>query len=185
MKRSPARAAIALLGAVVVMLLTGAGSVTAGGWAVTTLDPIPRAPTAGGDMRGGFTVRQHGVTPVSVDGVAISIERPGGADRRTFEAAEDGPVGHYVAVVRFPSSGAWSWQVQPGWFAPQELGTVSVGTAGATAIPGPSRTGAGLSVDASIRVALLMATLAAGAGTIVLLTRNRGTASRSSMGEGT
>ena len=185
MKRSPARAAITLLGLVVVMLLTGAGSVTAGGWAVTTLDPIPRAPTAGGDIRVGFTVRQHGVRPVSVGGVAISIARPGGADRRTFAATEDGPVGHYVAVVRFPASGAWSWQVQPGWFAAQELGTVRVGPAGATAAPTSSLTSGGLSVDASIRVALLMATLAAGAGTIVLLTRNRGTASRSSMGEAT
>ena len=109
----------------VLVLMLGGGRALAGGWAVSTLDPLERSPVAGRGFTVGFTIRQHGRTPVSLAGTAIVIRRPTGAGRVLFPAQEDS-TGHYVATVRFPASGTWTWQVQQGWFAPQELGTIQV-----------------------------------------------------------
>ena len=98
---------------------------TAGGWAVTTLDEVPVA-VSGEAVAVGFTIRQHGATPVDLDeGVAIEIT---GADGtvQVFPATND-RTGHYVASVVFPAAGDYSWSVQQGWFGEQGLGTLTVG----------------------------------------------------------
>ena len=101
----------------------------AGGWAVTTLDAVPAGVRAGQSLAIGFTIRQHGVTPARVEQyggqVAIRI-RPTWKPAADVPARADGPVGHYLAEVRFPSAGVWSWEVEQGPFAPQPLGTVTV-----------------------------------------------------------
>ena len=43
----------------------------AGGWAVTTLDPLAAAPVAGQPFDVGFTILQHGRTPVTMPEAAI------------------------------------------------------------------------------------------------------------------
>jgi hypothetical protein len=113
------------LAAVAAALLPFAASdpADAGGWAVTTLDPLA-PPVAGEQVDVGFTIRQHGVRPVAVDDVSIVVTDTGGA-QESFPARPDGPVGHYIATVTFPADGPVRWRVEQGWFGPQDLGVVS------------------------------------------------------------
>lgn len=106
--------------------LGSGAAVSAGGWAVTTLDEVP-VPVPGEEVDVGFTIRQHGVTPVDLEeGVGIEITASDGSER-FFAAESDGVVGHYVATVVFPDAGSYTWAVRQGWFADQELGTIDVG----------------------------------------------------------
>lgn len=59
-----------------VVVLFAAGPISAGGWAVTTLDSTPAA-TANQTVEVGFTIRQHGVTPVNPDGDVGIVFRSG------------------------------------------------------------------------------------------------------------
>jgi hypothetical protein len=96
----------------------------AGGWAVTTFDSLPDTFYAGQNYTLGYTIRQHGVTPISVDKTEIVALHS--AKALSFPGKADGPVGHYVASVYFPADGAWTWQVTQGPFAPMDIGSISV-----------------------------------------------------------
>jgi hypothetical protein len=104
----------------------GIGSVaSAGGWAISTLDELPN-PIAGETIEVGFTIRQHGVTPVDIsEGVGVRITLADGTTNY-FSAASDGIVGHYVARVEFPTAGRYSWSIRQGIFADYDLGQIDV-----------------------------------------------------------
>ncbi len=72
---------VAVFGASVLVSLIGvsASTASAGGWAVTTLDTLPRQFNAGETYRIGYTVRQHGETPLRGGTTAIELQRPGEA----------------------------------------------------------------------------------------------------------
>jgi hypothetical protein len=106
--------------AAALLLATALPAAAKGGWATTTLDEAPRA-RAGDTTEIGFTILQHGVTPVDVDDVAVII------DDRTFPAVQDGEVGHYTAEVTFPDEGKYEWTVRQGWFGDYDMGTLRVG----------------------------------------------------------
>ena len=118
---------------IVVAIALGFGSgASAGGWAVTTLDAVP-TPVAGEQVAVGFTILQHGVTPVDLtEGVAIEVTAADGAST-VFPAHLEGATGHYVATVVFPVSGTYHWSVQQGWFEPQSLGMLTVADPSAAA----------------------------------------------------
>lgn len=99
----------------------------AGGWAVTTLDPIADDLVPGRSVDIGYTIRQHGQRPVDVAGTGIEIQPPGGP-ARFFAGRREGPAGHYVARITVPFAGA-EWTARQGWFAPQPLGAVPVANA--------------------------------------------------------
>jgi hypothetical protein len=100
-------------------------SALAGGFAVTTLDPLPQWMHAGQSYRIGYMIRQHGVTPVRDATPKIVISR--GTERVTFVGIAEGGPGHYVSDVTFPSDGDWLWVVDQSPFPiPQTLGTISV-----------------------------------------------------------
>ena len=106
-----------LIGVGVVVLVLGVGTVVpgfAGGWAVVTLDSLPQGVSPGAAFTIGFTVRQHGVTPLSnldpAPQVTAKNAQTGEVVRST--ATDDGPRGHYAARLTFPSSGEWSWGIQ-------------------------------------------------------------------------
>jgi hypothetical protein len=122
------------------------GHVGAGGWAVTTLDAAPDL-RAGEPESIGFTIRQHGVSPVDLDDVAVTVTDSAGVTSR-FDAVAEGAIGHYIAVVELPASGAYTWAVEQGWFGPQELGTLTVSGESAAASAGERR------FDAPVRWAL-------------------------------
>src|SRR3990172_8503063 len=106
-----------LIGVGLVVLVLGVGTVVpgfAGGWAVVTLDSLPQGVAPGAAFTIGFTVRQHGVTPLSnldpAPQVTARNAQTGEVVRST--ATDDGPRGHYVAQLTFPSSGEWNWGIQ-------------------------------------------------------------------------
>jgi hypothetical protein len=112
--------------AVAALLFIGPSPVGAGGWAMTSLDPF-EPPAAGQPITIGFTILQHGQTPVDVPDVGIRLSGQG-QKSEFFPAASDGPdrIGHYTATVLFPSQGTFTWVVEQGWFGPQELGQITI-----------------------------------------------------------
>jgi hypothetical protein len=129
-------ARIVAAAALTVAALAGwSSSVSAGGWAVASLDSIPTAhPGATGEVS--FTILQHGVSPVDLDeDVGIEIRDDAGIIA-FFPAVGSGPTGHYVATVRFPeAAGTYPWSVRMGWFGPHELGTLDVRAPAPSASP--------------------------------------------------
>ena len=101
---------------VIVALLALAAPALAGGWAVLTLDSLPREVRAGVSFQLGFMVRQHGRTPTNqdLDGKplkpVLTAIKQGGESFRA-EARQQGPTGHYVVDVTFPSDGVWEWRI--------------------------------------------------------------------------
>jgi hypothetical protein len=158
------------VGIVLALLAALAPGALAGGWAVTTVDPIAGELTPGTSAVIGYTIRQHGRTPVDLADTGIEIRSADGAPT-FFRGRREGPVGHYVATITVPAAGA-QWTVRQDAFGPQDLGSVPVasnaGTSGATtaeATPG------------ALRWFLLGATiLAASALCIQLATRRHRTA---------
>jgi hypothetical protein len=118
------RSIFAFVVAILAMLALAAPTL-AGGWAVVTLDSLPREVHAGERLQLGFMVRQHGKTPTNkdLDGKplkpVLSAIKQGGAATTQAKAAEtisvearpQGPTGHYVVDLAFPSAGSWAWQI--------------------------------------------------------------------------
>ncbi len=137
-------------------LLALSTTALAGGWAVTTFDQLPPDFHAGRSYALGYTIRQHGQTPIRVDRTQIRITAAAG-ETTSFAGKPDGAVGHYLATVRFPEPGAYTWEVTQGPFAAQALGTITVLAASAAAGPdAPTRNGE------PFRTLLPFAALAAG-----------------------
>jgi hypothetical protein len=121
-----ARRSILAFGLVVLAMLALAAPALAGGWALVTLDSLPRALHAGESIQLGFTVLQHGKTPTNKDlngnplvpvlkatkqaGAATTSAKA--AETITVKAQQQGPTGHYVADLTFPSDGSWAWQIE-------------------------------------------------------------------------
>ena len=128
-----------LLSALALSLLLAAPA-AAGGWAATTLDERPGGFVAGDTYQIGYTIRQHGQTPVNVEELGgtteIRITSPQSGKTIAFQGVREGATGHYVAKVTFPSEGKWTWEVTQGPFEPQPLGSISVKPAGTGAQTG-------------------------------------------------
>ena len=154
------RALMVGLGAVLAVLIVAAAPAAAGGWAVSSVDELP-SPRAGEPVDVGFTIRQHGVSPLNVDGdVGIELTDPAGR-AAFFPAKQAGAVGHYMARVVFPVDGEFRWAVRQDWFGEQDLGTIEVGGSGGV----PARaTSGGYQWPGVARVGLLVL-----AGLLVLL----------------
>lgn len=85
--------------------------VFAGGWAVITLDELPTGIVAGKPFTVGFTVLQHGKTPL--DGLSPTITANLYKDEEFVVPAEpQGEPGHYTATLTFPKEGKWRWSIQ-------------------------------------------------------------------------
>jgi hypothetical protein len=131
------RSLFGLVAALAAVLLLAAPAL-AGGWAVITLDALPRDVRAGQSVRVGFSIRQHGSELVNTDweghalkpvltarkqantsgsmgGTLILVAAHGSAQAKgetiQVEARQEGPKGHFVADVVFPSAGTWAWEI--------------------------------------------------------------------------
>lgn len=135
-------------------LLLAARPAAAGGWVAITLDELPGPVRAGEEVRVGFMVRQHGVTPINnVEPVLRATNRETG-ETMTAEAQQVGATGHFEATVVFPEAGEWAWQIgvppfpQQVEFAPLTVAPATAGHALLPAASGPRATmrwaGAGL-----------------------------------------
>ena len=102
-----------------VILLATASAALAGGWAIITLDAPPGEIHAGEAWAVGFTVLQHGQTPVHKLDATTPIEpllvaRNQDAGRRVeVLATPTDEVGHFTAEVTFPVEGQWTWTILP------------------------------------------------------------------------
>jgi cytochrome c2 len=83
----------------------------AGGWAVITLDELPSNVVAGEPLTIGFTVLQHGKTPMTDIEPTVTAELSG-SEKMVVLAEPKGDPGHYVATLTFPQEGNWDWSIQ-------------------------------------------------------------------------
>lgn len=98
--------ALALLLSVVLAI-----PVFAGGWAVITLDEIPTGVVAGEPLTIGFTVLQHGKTPM--EGLDPTITATSSnSESFMVHAKPEGETGHYTATLTFPAEGNWTWSIR-------------------------------------------------------------------------
>jgi hypothetical protein len=104
-------------------LLTGAllaaavaAPTLAGGWASATLDDTGSGgsggTTAGEETQVGFTLKQHGVTPINWEQATFVGQNPSTGETVRAQARPSGGPGHYVATVTFPSAGEWTWHLE-------------------------------------------------------------------------
>jgi len=83
----------------------------AGGWAVISLDELPLDVVAGAPLTVGFTVLQHGRTPMTDLHPTITANLYKDAEF-VVDAEAQGKPGHYVATLTFPREGDWQWSIQ-------------------------------------------------------------------------
>ena len=101
--------------------------VLAGGWAVITLDELPSNLVAGKPFTIGFTVLQHGRTPMTdlYPKITATLNKE---QELVMDAKPEGKPGHYVAAVTLPKEGEWQWSVQA-FTMDQKMPTLSVAAA--------------------------------------------------------
>jgi len=105
-----------------------AAPAAAGGWASAGLGPPDSGIGAGDTWNAEVTILQHGVTPLV--GVSPVVKISKGGETHDFPAASTGKDGVYLAKVKFPSEGSWTYQVDDGFsqthsFAPVQIGAGS------------------------------------------------------------
>jgi hypothetical protein len=83
----------------------------AGGWAVITLDELPSGVVASEPLSIGFTVLQHGRTPMTDLYPTINAKLSSG-ETMSVSAEPSGKPGHYAATLIFPKEGSWEWSIQ-------------------------------------------------------------------------
>lgn len=99
------------LGLALISALVFALPVFAGGWAVIVLDELPTNVVAGEALTIGFTVLQHGRTPM--DGLdPIIIADLYKEQELAVHAKPDGEPGHYTATLTFSKEGEWRWFIE-------------------------------------------------------------------------
>lgn len=133
-----------------VAALALAGTASAGGWATAGVSPAPDDPTAGSTWNATVTILQHGQTPLTGISPALTLIGKGG-QRVTFPAEATKDPGVYLAKVKFPSAGSWSYEVNDDFSQTHTFGAISVGasSSGSGGVELPS-----LPVTAAILLAL-------------------------------
>ncbi len=162
------RLVIALVTALALVALAAPAAAKEG--AVTKLDSQPKDWISGMTYAVGYTIRMDGVEPYKADTTEIVATSPQGKELR-FRGVPEGAAGHYVAQVNFPTSGTWTWKVTQGsFFAPYELGTVTILSA-ATGVKDNATTTAAASAPDALPFAAAGAMLALLVGALALQRR--------------
>ncbi|MBG0832808.1 hypothetical protein HS041_34475 [Planomonospora sp. ID67723] len=117
---------ILLILAIAVSLLALAAPARAGGWAVTFMDPAPAAMRPDTTYTLGFWMLQHGTHPYEGDDLGeVALEFGDGEKTVRFPGVELKEAAHYAAAISLPA-GTWKVKAIQGWFAPYEVGTLTV-----------------------------------------------------------
>ena len=114
----------ALLLAVSAALLLAAPA-AAGGFATVGLGPPDGGIGAGDTWNAEMTILQHGVTPLVGVSPVVTISK--GGETHEFAAAPTGEAGVYLAKVKFPSEGSWTYQVDDGFSQTHSFAAVQIG----------------------------------------------------------
>jgi len=102
-----------------------AAPAAAGGWASAGLGPPDSGIGAGDTWNAEVTILQHGVTPLV--GVSPVVKISKGGETHDFPAAPTGKDGVYLAKVKFPTEGSWTYQVDDGFSQTHSFAAVQVG----------------------------------------------------------
>ena len=108
--------------------LVFAAPAAAGGWATAGLGPPDSGLGAGDTWNAEVTILQHGVTPLV--GVSPVVKISKGGETHEFAAAPTGEDGVYLAKVKFPSAGSWTYQVDDGFSRTHSFAAVQIGAGG-------------------------------------------------------
>jgi hypothetical protein len=101
-----------LLFLIALAALALAAPALAGGWAVITLDELPAEAESGKPIEVGFTVLQHGKTPMTGLSPKIRVSKSATGEAFSVDATPEGEAGHYSATLIFPSEGSWDWSIE-------------------------------------------------------------------------
>jgi len=138
--------------------------VFAGGWAVITLDELPSNIVAGEPLTIGFTVLQHGKTPMT--DLEPTVTAGSSLDEKLVVRAEpEGKPGHYVATLTFPKEGKWEWSIQA-FTMDQPMPVLTVAAPGAATASQPVNTKPASTIISPL---LILRTLVLGIGLIGLV----------------
>lgn len=160
------------LGLAFVFSLILAVPALAGGWAVITLDELPTNVVAGEPLTIGFTVLQHGKTPM--DGLDPTVTANLFKEEEIVVHAEaDGEPGHYVATMTFPVEGEWRWSIQA-FSMDQPMPSLQVAAAVAKAESQPVAVGEPVAAPVvSSLIVVRLSALAVGIAGLALIFRRR------------
>ena len=137
----------------------------AGGWAVITLDDLPTNVVAGEPLTIGFTVLQHGMTPMNDLSPTVTVILRN-EEKLAFRAEADHKPGHYTATLTLPKEGSWEWYIQA-FSMDQRMPELTVAPAKTVTASEPAAKVE--SPPASLSPLLLLRGLALGVGLVGLL----------------
>jgi len=141
--------------------------VFAGGWAVITLDELPTNIVAGEPLTIGFTVLQHGKTPMT--DLEPTVTAGSSLDEKLVVNAKPvGKPGHYVATLTFPKEGEWKWSIQA-FTMDQPMPVLTVAAPGVASASQPVNAENAELATTTISPLLILRTLVLGIGLIGLV----------------
>jgi mono/diheme cytochrome c family protein len=111
----------------------------AGGWATVTVTDMPEYLIAGKAAEFRFLVRQHGVSPLDGQTVAVRATTPGGMEARAIARSVEGAKGEYTALLTVPTAGDWTIRIETDWPATPPLLPVTAIRDGSAPPPALSR----------------------------------------------
>lgn len=114
---------------VIVLLLSlmSASLADAGGWAVVTLDSMPKEVVAGQPFTISFMVRQHGQTLIAgLKPKITAIHAADGKSEVVYAKAARDTTGKYEATLKLPVAGEWTWSIDAFGAFPQPMPKLNV-----------------------------------------------------------
>lgn len=115
--------------------LLAATTISAGGWAVVTVETLPEFVRARHPFTLAFTVRQHGVR--LLHGLRGGVEARAGELTINADARPGTRPGSYVATLTLPEPGRWSVTIQSGFGGHGTLALQPLNVIDGTARPAP------------------------------------------------
>ena len=143
----------------------------AGGWAIITLDELPTNVVAGEPLTVGFTVLQHGKTPMPGLYPTITVTLPK-SEHFVVNAEPKGKPGHYTATLTIPKEGDWEWSIQA-FTLDQPMPTLSVAAPVAQIVSQPVVKGTPTTVPSSLLPVIRITALGVGLAGLVFAFRRK------------
>ena len=155
----------------------------AGGWAQAQLDAGTPPGTEGGTTEIGFTLLQHGVTPVDWGTVTVTAVNAATGEAVTATARSDGG-DHWTASLAFPSTGEWTITILHDQL---EVSPKNLPLTASVAAPGAGGAAASTAAEASTGIVIalvgfIVLVVVAGGGLLFFSTRRRDTGSAPAAG---
>lgn len=117
---------LALVGALAAVLVLQIPA-SAGGWAVTYLDPLPEHMQAGQAYTVGYWVLQHGSHPsvVPLAETGLRLTNPSG-EEKFYRGMPLSEVAHFAVAILVPHDGKWTVEAVQQPFGPYKVGELTV-----------------------------------------------------------